>query len=122
MRAGQLQKVSGRAEPLSDWAAGAELPKIRSMIRPKRIVLVSALAALLGLSGCETVRTTSAGNVGVDRKQQMLVSSAEVDQAAGQAYDAELKTARDKGVLNTDRAQLERVTNVARRLVAATPA
>jgi predicted Zn-dependent protease len=92
------------------------------MIRPKRIVLVSALAALLGLSGCETVRTTSAGAVGVDRKQQMLVSSAEVDQAAGQAYDAELKTARDKGVLNTDRAQLERVTNVARRLVAATPA
>jgi predicted Zn-dependent protease len=68
------------------------------------------------------VRTTSAGTVGVDRKQQMLVDSATIEQGAAQAYDAELKTARDKGILNTDKAQLARVTNIARRLVAATPA
>ena len=80
-----------------------------------------AIAALTG-GGCETVRTTSAGAVGVDRKQQMLVPSATIEQGAAEAYEAELKAARDKGVLNTDKAQLARVTNIARRIVGATPA
>jgi predicted Zn-dependent protease len=79
------------------------------------------LALSFALGGCESVRTTSAGAVGVDRKQQMLVPSETIEQGAAQAYEAELKTARDKGVLNTDKAQLERVTTIARRLVAATP-
>jgi predicted Zn-dependent protease len=80
-----------------------------------------ATALLAFTAGCETVKTTSAGTVGVDRKQQMLVSSAAIDEGAAQAYEAELKAAREKGVLNTNKAQLERVTNVARRIVAATP-
>jgi predicted Zn-dependent protease len=84
-----------------------------------RIASVSLLAAFLA-TGCETVKTTSAGAVGVKRKQQMLVSSAEIDQGAAQAYEAELKTARDKGALNANKAQLDRVTNVARRVAAAT--
>jgi predicted Zn-dependent protease len=82
----------------------------------------AAVAVLLVGSGCESVRTTSAGAVGVDRKQQMLVSSETIDQGASQAYEAELKAARDKGVLNTDKAQLARVTTIARRIVSATPA
>jgi predicted Zn-dependent protease len=82
--------------------------------------LVAAL--LLGSAGCETVKTTSAGAVGVDRKQQMLVTSEAIDQGAAEAYEAELKAARDKGVLNNDKAQLARVTTVAKRIVAATPA
>jgi predicted Zn-dependent protease len=82
---------------------------------------VAIIAALLAATGCESVRTTSAGAVGVDRKQQMLVSSETIDQGAAQAYDAELKAARDKGVLNTDKAQLARVTTIARRIVSATP-
>jgi predicted Zn-dependent protease len=77
---------------------------------------------LLFLGGCESVRTTSAGAVGVDRKQQMLVSSEDIEQGAAEAYAAELKAARDKGVLNTDKAQVARVTAISRRLVAATPA
>src|SRR5512134_3178268 len=77
--------------------------------------------ALLCLSACETVKTTSAGAVGVDRKQQMLVSSEAIDQGAAQAYEVELKAARDKGVLNKDNAQLARVTTVAKRIVGATP-
>jgi len=79
------------------------------------------LATTFGLGGCESVRTTSAGAVGVDRKQQMLVPSETIEQGAAQAYETELKTARDKGVLNTDKAQLNRVTTIAKRLVAATP-
>ncbi len=90
-------------------------------MKPKN-TLAFVAALLLGVSGCETVKTTSAGAVGVDRKQQMLVSSEAIDQGAAQAYEAELKAARDKGVLNTDKAQLARVTNVAKRIVSATPA
>jgi len=77
--------------------------------------------ALLTTGGCETVNTTSAGAVGVDRKQQMMVSSAQIEQGAAEAYEAELKAARDKGILNTDKSQLSRVTTIARRIVAATP-
>ena len=51
----------------------------------------------------------------------MLVPSATIEQGAAQAYEAELKAARDKGVLNTDKAQLARVTTIAKRIVAATP-
>jgi predicted Zn-dependent protease len=76
--------------------------------------------ALLTSAGCETVKTTNAGAVGVDRKQQMMVSSAEIEQGAAAAYEAELKAAREKGVLNTDKAQLARVTTIARRIVGAT--
>jgi len=81
------------------------------------ILAVFALAT----TGCESVNTTNAGAVGVDRKQQMLVPSETIEQGAAEAYEAELKAARDKGVLNTDKAQLARVTTIARRIVAATP-
>jgi predicted Zn-dependent protease len=89
-------------------------------MKQKHLVPGLVAALLLG-SGCESVRTTSAGAVGVDRKQQMMVSSADIEAGAAQAYEAELKAARDKGVLNTDKAQLARVTTIAKRLVAATP-
>lgn len=85
-------------------------------------ILGLVLAATLCTAGCETVKTTGAGAVGVDRKQQMLVPSATIEQGAAEAYEAELKAARDKGILNTDKPQLARVTTIARRIVAATPA
>ena len=78
-------------------------------------------AVALTTAGCETVKTTNAGAVGVDRKQQMLVPTATINQGAAEAYEAELKAARDKGVLNTDKAQLARVTTIAQRIVSATP-
>ena len=84
------------------------------------IVIASMVAAFI-LSGCETVSTTSAGAVGVERKQSMLVPSEQIEAGAAQAYDAELKAARDKGTLNVNQAQLNRVTTIAKRLVAATP-
>jgi predicted Zn-dependent protease len=86
-----------------------------------QIIAMIAAAAVLFAAGCETVKTTSAGAVGVKRKQQMLVSTETIEQGAAEAYETELKTARDKGVLNTDKAQLARVTTIARRIVAVTP-
>jgi predicted Zn-dependent protease len=90
---------------------------------PMRKIIISVVAAAVVFSatGCETVKTTNAGAVGVKRKQQMLVDSKTIDEGAAQAYETELKTARDKGALNTDKAQLERVTRVAKRIVAVAP-
>ena len=84
----------------------------------RKILIAGALAAAaLFAAGCESVRTTSSGAVGVDRKQQMLVPAATIEEGAAQAYEAELKAARDKGVLNTDKAQLARVTTIGKRIV-----
>jgi predicted Zn-dependent protease len=91
----------------------------QSMNTKKIAGIVAAIA--LTTAGCESVSTTNAGAVGVDRKQQMMVPSETIEQGAAEAYEAELKAARDKGVLNTDKAQLARVTTIARRIVAATP-
>jgi predicted Zn-dependent protease len=55
---------------------------------------ISLLAANVGGAGCQTVQTTAAGAVGVERKQRMLVSSADVDRGAAQAYARELERAR----------------------------
>ena len=90
-------------------------------MKRKNLFVGVMAAATLFVAGCESVRTTSAGAVGVDRKQQMLVPAETIEEGAAQAYEAELKAARDKGVLNTDKAQLARVTTIARRIVAATP-
>jgi predicted Zn-dependent protease len=91
-------------------------------MKTSRLLALGAATLLVFSAGCETVKTTSGGAVGVDRKQQMLVSSEAIDQGAAEAYEAELKAARDKGVLNTDKALLDRVTRVAQRIVGATPA
>ena len=85
------------------------------------ILAACAAAVMFVAAGCESVSTTKAGAVGVDRKQQMLVSSSDIEQGAGKAYEDELKAAREKGQLNVDKTQLARVTTIARRLVAATP-
>ena len=87
----------------------------------KLVCLMASTLMVIATAGCETVNTTNAGAVGVDRKQQMLVPSATIEQGAAEAYEAELKAARDKGLLNTDKAQLARVTTIAKRIVAATP-
>ncbi|HSE01682.1 MAG TPA: M48 family peptidase, partial [Burkholderiales bacterium] len=55
--------------------------------------LAAAFLATLTLASCETVQTTQPGAVGVDRKQQFLLSSAEVDKSAAMAYQQELKKA-----------------------------
>jgi predicted Zn-dependent protease len=83
-----------------------------------RWILQAALGALLVFAaGCSTVQTTAPGAVGVDRKQQMLLSSEQIDQAAAQAYAQELAKARDKGVLNRNSQQVERVRRIANRLI-----
>jgi len=96
------------------------LQTIRSNGSPSRR-LIAALA-LSALVGCQTVRTTERGVVGVDRPQSMstLVSSEEFNRDAAGAYQKVLEDATKKGQLNLDRGQVERVRAIARRLVPST--
>lgn len=80
-----------------------------------RIVTATTfLLSALALGGCQT--TTSGGAVGAERKQLMLVSSQELDQMAAQGYNKLTADASAKGVLNTDRAMLQRVRAIAARI------
>jgi predicted Zn-dependent protease len=78
--------------------------------------------ALVIATGCATTRTTASGKVGVDREQTMLVSSDEVNRAAGKAYQETLRTAQARNLLNRDVQELARVREIAARLIAATAA
>jgi len=92
------------------------LPKIT-----KRAAPAFALAALCA---CQSVQTTQSGVVGIDRRQSMspLVSSAQMDQSAVQAYAQVLGDARKKNQLNQDPAQVARVRAIANRLIPSTAA
>jgi predicted Zn-dependent protease len=83
--------------------------------------LCLALAALAA-GGCQQVRTTDAGVVGVERTQAMMLSSAEVNQGAVQAYRQTMAAAAKKGTLNRNAAQVARVRAIANRLIPATGA
>ena len=52
-----------------------------------------------------------------NRKQQMLVSEAEVEKGAQVAYQQELDKARKQGALNADQATYKRVQAISRRLI-----
>ena len=81
------------------------------------------LALLAGvLAACQTVQTTKPGAVGVEREQSMLLSSAQVNKSATQAYQQEMKKAAAKNALNRDAAQTARVRTIAQRLIPATSA
>jgi len=73
-----------------------------------------ALAFALALGACET--TTNSGAVGVNRSQFMLISAEELDQMAGQTYNALAAEATKKGQLNTDSALTTRVRAIAARI------
>ena len=80
------------------------------------------LAAAAAAAGCQTVQTTQGSAVGVDRPQQMMVSSQQVNQSAAKAYLQTVGSAQQKGQLNRDPAQVERVRAIARRLIPETRA
>jgi len=78
--------------------------------------LATALVLAVVAASCTTVSTTQSGVVGVDRQQSMLVSSDEVNKAATQQYAKMIGEAKQKGVLDQDAAQVQRVRDIATRL------
>ncbi|PWF45425.1 M48 family metallopeptidase [Massilia glaciei] len=85
-------------------------------------ILKSSVAVLtaLTLGACGTVQTTQGGVVGVDRKQMMVVSPEQIEQASQQAYAKTTAEARGRGALNSNAAQVARVKKIANLLIAQT--
>ena len=83
-------------------------------------LVACVLGSALLLNGCETVNTTSAGEVGVVRQQKMftLLSSEQVNQAYAQDYQQTLGDASNKNILDKTSADAKRVQAVADRLIA----
>ncbi len=77
-------------------------------------VMAASLSALT-LTGCTS--TTNGGAVGVDRQQLLLVSSEQVLELSAQSYTKSIQDARKKGVLDTNKAQLNRLKNISNRLI-----
>jgi predicted Zn-dependent protease len=82
-----------------------------------RILAITGAAAAAFLSGCQSVDTTQAGVVGVDRNQRMMVSSEEVNAGSAKAYAQMMAEAQKKGVLDKDPAMLKRVQDITKRLI-----
>ena len=77
------------------------------------------ISLALALAGCETVRTTQAGMVGVDRQQRMAVSAQAMEQGAAKQYgqlmaEADKKTSATQIRLNLS-AYAKSATNSLRR-------
>jgi len=85
-----------------------------------RLFPLTLLVAALG--ACSTVATTEPGTVGVERKQTMLISSEQINQAAEEEYRKAMAQAQQQGLLNRDPAQVQRVQAIVARLVPATAA
>lgn len=66
--------------------------------------------------GCALQSSTRAGSVGADRKQFLTVSASEMDKAAVTAYDKILAQSKQKGTLNRDPQQVQRIRTIAKRL------
>ena len=87
----------------------------------RKMIIVAALAAAF-TAGCETVDTTKAGAVGVERHQRMALSSQEVNAEAQKAYAQMMADAQKKGALDKDPAQVARVKGIVNRLIPQTAA
>ncbi|SCK12826.1 M48 family metallopeptidase [Vogesella sp. LIG4] len=79
----------------------------------------AALLATAALAGC--VNTTSSGEVGVQRKQFILLSEQEVTTMSAQAYAQEVQKAKTGGALNTNAVLTRRVRTISERLIRQTP-
>jgi predicted Zn-dependent protease len=76
--------------------------------------LALALLVCAAVAGCAS--TTSGGSVGAERKQLLLISSAQLDQMAAQSYAKLQADASKKGTLNTDPVLTQRVRAIAARI------
>src|SRR5687768_10863449 len=87
-----------------------------------RTTIIAVCVSFAFLSGCQSVDTTQAGAVGVDREQRMMVSSQEVDASSQKAYAQMMAEAKKKGILDKDAAMLKRVQDITKRLIPHTAA
>jgi len=90
---------------------------MKSIIKKMFLKHLLVAAGLLALVSCETVQTTQGGVVGVNREQRMAVPAEALEQAAREQYAALIAKEKQKGTLNRNPAQVERVRAIANRIV-----
>jgi Zn-dependent protease with chaperone function len=97
----------------------AVTPLTTPLPRLARRAPLAAIGAVALAIGCANVETTESGVVGVDRQQSMsaLISEADFNKGAAEAYAQVLADAGNKGVLNRDPAQVARVRTIAQRII-----
>lgn len=83
------------------------------------VKLMASIGVALAVLGCSSVRTTQPGTVGITRTQSMspLVSGAQLEQGAVQAYSQIITTEKKEGDLNADPAMTARVRAIAKRMI-----
>jgi predicted Zn-dependent protease len=86
------------------------------VISLRKIITAAVLAAIA--AACTTVSTTQSGVVGVERRQTMLVSSEQANQAAESEYSKIIAEAKKKGTLDQNAELVTRVKRIADRLTA----
>ena len=93
---------------------------MQSFIKKNVLAVTLAAATVAPIAGCSS--TTSAGVVGADRKQLLLVSSEEIMQLSNRAYLQTINEARAKGKLDNNYAQVQRLRRIANHLIPQTTA
>ncbi len=80
---------------------------------------VAAIGLSLLTTACNRVETTEKGTVGIERKQTMLtlLSTEQVNQMAASSYHQTLQNAESHGRLNADHAKVQRLRQIAKRLI-----
>jgi len=93
------------------------------LARAARRSISALLPLLIFAAACVSVQTTQPGVIGVTRPQQMspLISEAELQAGAKDAYQKLTGEAASRGKLNADRVALARVRAVSQRLIAQVP-
>ena len=76
-------------------------------------VLSLCIASTIFLASC--AQTSRPGSVGVERKQFMMISAAEVDQLSAIAYADQAQKAKQKNILITSGPQYDRLKTIANR-------
>jgi predicted Zn-dependent protease len=82
-----------------------------------KLILQALLILGLGLQLTSCASTTAEGDVGVKRRQLMLVSSEEMINLSAQSYNQTKQEAQKKGTLDKNADQVKRVQTVANRLI-----
>ncbi len=82
---------------------------------PKLALCAALIVSSLSMAGCKS--TTQGGEVGVQRKQFLLVSSQQAETGAAQFYAQEMQKYSSKQSLNTNPQQTARVRGIATRLI-----
>lgn len=88
----------------------------------KKNQIIKAIILTILSFNIHCASTTGGGDIGLERKQLMLVSSQEIESKSAEAYEQVKQDALTKHTLNTNASELARVQKIAKRIIPQTSA